>query len=313
MAVGAAEVIEQHLLESTLWQEGVLHADHTAVWGSFYDPAAKLWGYACCKATKKNIACPKAAASKQQQAEQKKEERQARPEGQSSSDEPDGDESPTDSEQEKDEHLPWDWKNPPAQLLPKEKVQGGRKAAFIEHFILYILAAWRNALAQDGNLSSFSDIERAAFKDSLAETEKAVTPLLWRLRKGKNLNRGEARQKHRCRETRTSMEGKHVEEKDVLSQLDQMVSSAANRDYVAAHETYMTMTFGNKMWNLTHVAHVAACTMKGAREYRRNRDSLNTYDMDPVSQKYMWAMKKIVHFAQVINPNTDDQSRNVVL
>eukprot|EP00971_Amphidinium_carterae_P021656 427252-Amphidinium_carterae.1 len=24
------------------------------------------------------------------------------------------------------------------------------------------------------------------------------------------------------------------------------------------------MTFGNKMWNLTHVAHVAACTMKGA-------------------------------------------------
>ena len=28
---------------------------------------------------------------------------------------------------------------------------------------------------------------------------------------------------------------------------------------------------GNKTWNNTFVAHVAACTMKGAREYRRNR------------------------------------------
>ena len=27
---------------------------------------------------------------------------------------------------------------------------------------------------------------------------------------------------------------------------------------------------GNKTWNNTFVAHVAACTMKGAREYRRN-------------------------------------------
>mmetsp|Transcript_10637 Transcript_10637/g.24194 ORF Transcript_10637/g.24194 Transcript_10637/m.24194 type:complete len:312 (+) Transcript_10637:80-1015(+) len=311
MSVGAAEVSEQHLLESTLWKEGLLHADHTAVWGSFYDPTSKRWGYACCKATKKDIACPKAAASKQQREEQKKEERQARPEAQSSSDAPDDDESPTDSEQEKDEFLPWDWKNPPAELLPKDKVHGGKRA-HIQHFILYILGAWRGALEKDSTLSSFSDIERAAFKDSLPETEKAITPLLWRLKKGKNLNRGEARQKHRCRETRTSMEGKHVEEKDVLSQLDQMVSSAAAQEYGQAHETYMTMTFGNKMWNLTHVAHVAACTMKGAREYRRNRDSLNTYDMDPVSQKYMWAMKKIIHYAQVINPNTD-QARNVVL
>ena len=28
---------------------------------------------------------------------------------------------------------------------------------------------------------------------------------------------------------------------------------------------------GNKTWNNTFVSHVAACTMKGAREYRRNR------------------------------------------
>merc|ERR1712050_48710 len=98
-----------------------------------------------------------------------------------------------------------------------------------------------------------------------------------------------------------------------MGSLHTMAASSANRDYIAAHEKYMHMAFGNKMWNLTHVAHVAACTMKGAREYRRNRDSLNTYDMDPVSQKYMWAMKKLVHFAQCIRPNKEDNSLNVAM
>merc|ERR1712093_708220 len=103
--------------------------------------------------------------------------------------------------------------------------------------------------------------------------------------------------------------GKFVKEKSVLLQLHTMASGAADREYVKAHEAYMHLTFGNKMWNLTHVAHVAACTMKGAREYRRNRDSLNTYDSDPVSQKYMHAMRKIVQFCGTIRPNSD-QSKN---
>mmetsp|Transcript_52560 Transcript_52560/g.125538 ORF Transcript_52560/g.125538 Transcript_52560/m.125538 type:complete len:316 (-) Transcript_52560:47-994(-) len=315
MAAAAAEEpagIERRLEESVLWKEGVLNGDHTSVWGSWYDATSKKWGYACCKELKKDSACPHAAAVQQQRKEQKMEERQARPQGQSSSDDAEDDYSATDSEREKDESKPWDWRNPPTELLPKEQVAGGKVSAYVQHFIMYILGSWRQALEKDKTLSSFTDIERAAFKDSLPETEKAVAPLLWRLKKGVSLNRGEGRYKTRCRETRTSMEGKYVKEKDVLSQLDRMVSAAASRDYVTAHETYVTMTFGNKMWNLTHVAHVAACTMKGAREYRRNRDSLNTYDMDPVSQKYMWAMKKIVHYAQVIHPNSD-QSRNVVL
>merc|ERR1719160_1200970 len=108
------------------------------------------------------------------------------------------------------------------------------------------------------------------------------------------------------------MEGKFVQERSVLSSLDEIATFASKREYAQANGIYMKMAFGNKMWNLTHVAHVAACTMKGAREYRRNRDSLNTYDMDPVSQKYMHALKKLVHFAQIIQPNTD-QSKNVVI
>merc|ERR1711972_445213 len=108
-------------------------------------------------------------------------------------------------------------------------------------------------------------------------------------------------------------EGKFVKEASVLDSLDRMATSASKKDYADAHATYMKLTLGNKMWNSTHVAHVAACTMKGAREYRRNRDSLNTYDMEPVSQKYMHGMKKLCHFAQCIRPNTEDQSKNVMM
>merc|ERR1712187_116866 len=129
---------------------------------------------------------------------------------------------------------------------------------------------------------------------------------------GANLNRGEGRFTSKCRETRTSMEGKYVEELDVLSTFDEMASLAVQREYMKAQLFYTKLTFGNKIWNSTHVAHVAACTMKGVREYRRNRDTLNTYDMDPVSQKYMHAMKKLVQFLQCIRPS-EDQSKNVVM
>merc|ERR1712217_762300 len=108
------------------------------------------------------------------------------------------------------------------------------------------------------------------------------------------------------------MEGKLVKEHTVLKSLDHIATFASEHEYAKAHFTYTKLTFGNKMWNLTHVSHVAACTMKGAREYRRNRDSLNTYDADPVSQKYMHAVKKLVQFAQCKRPNPD-MSKNVVM
>lgn len=146
----------------------------------------------------------------------------------------------------------------------------------------------------------------------MPEVEKAITPLIWRMRSGKTLERGEGKWKHKCRETRTGMDGKHVKEQSVLQSLDQMASFASEREYAKSNTTYTRLTFGNKMWNLTFVAHVSACTMKGAREYRRNRDSLNTYDADPVSQKYMHAMKKIIQFAQVKDPS-EDMSKNVVM
>merc|ERR1712086_970965 len=140
-----------------------------------------------------------------------------------------------------------------------------------------------------------------------------ITPLIRRIRKGSSLQRGEEKnKKFKSRETRTSMEGKHVKELSVMESLDKMSSFASVKNYRKAHEIYMKLTLGNKMWNNTLVQHVSACTMKGAREYRRNRDNLNTYDMDPVSQKYMHGIRKLVHFTQVIR-KCEDHSKNVVL
>merc|ERR1719162_75758 len=168
---------------------------------------------------------------------------------------------------------------------------------------------------QETGYKGFNEIEKAAFAPTKTynETQANITPMLWRLKRGVSLEKGEEKDTTRSRETRTGMEGKFCKNKPVLAQLCKMATSCYDMDYVTAHEAYTQLTFGNKMWNLTFVAHVAACTMKGAREYRRNRDSLNTYDMDPVSQKYMWAMKKLCNLAQIIKPNTVDHSRNYAM
>jgi len=167
---------------------------------------------------------------------------------------------------------------------------------------------------QEQGFKKFTSEQRASFKD-LASIQTAMAPLMWRLRKGESLDRGEGNWRHgktKSRETRTSMEGKFVKELGVLDSLHKMATSAVEKDYFEANAVYMKLAFGNKMWNLTHVAHVAACTMKGAREYRRNRDSLNTYDNDPVSQRYMHAFKKLMHFLQSMNPNEDPRKNFVV-
>jgi len=291
----------RHLIESTLWKEDVYESDHRSVWGSWYDPKEQRWGYACCRGVQKGQPCTAASAAEGQVTSN------LTPNSSSCEDD-----YSTDSEEAAASEQALDWSDPPTELLSREKV--GSAADFIDHFVRYIIGAWRNEEA--AGFKGFKDMERRAFQDALSHTEQAVTPLLRRLKKGEKLERGETRESMLgtacCRETRTSMEGKFLEEKSVLQQLNDMVTLAANRQYTEAHNTYMKMTLGNKMWNNTIVSHVPASTMKGAREYRRNRDSLNTYDMDPVSQKYMHAVRKLVHFAQCIRPNSD-QSKNIVL
>mmetsp|Transcript_31316 Transcript_31316/g.88219 ORF Transcript_31316/g.88219 Transcript_31316/m.88219 type:complete len:305 (+) Transcript_31316:171-1085(+) len=304
------------MLESSLWKEDAFANDHTAVWGSWYDREAKRWGYACCKGMQRDQPCTAPKKVPDPEEEQKFELPRAPGDELSGSDHPSDDSSSESGTPPPEEMwLESDWVNPPTEQLRREQV--GTPRQFVEHFCRYALGVWRRELALKGDsaaFAGFTPLERQAFEDPklLREAERAITPLIRRLKSGETLQRGEGKFKSRSRETRTSMESKFVKEADVLQSLERMASSATSQDYMDAHETYMKLTLGNKMWNSTHVAHVSACTMKGAREYRRNRDSLNTYDMDPVSMKYMHAVKKLVHLMQAIRPNPD-QSKNVVV
>lgn len=286
-----------HARESTLWKEDVFTAGHRSVWGSLYDLEAKRWGYACCKSFERGSSCSVAAAEKQAKVDP----------GADS-----GLEKTSPNSEDMAEENPWDFRDPPRKLLPPAEVKRGSPAAYLEHFVTFMIGEWHRL--KEAGFPGFNDIERAAFqpKGALEEVQKGIAPLLWRLKKGESLDRGEKKDTNRSRETRTSMEGKFVKEKSVLQQLFLMASMSWEMEYVKVHEAYMHMTFGNKMWNLTYVTHVAACTMKGAREYRRNRDSLNTYDMDPLSQKYMHAFKKLAHLCQCLRPNPD-VSKNFVM
>jgi len=306
----------RRLNESSLWREGACVLDHTAVWGSWYDRQAQRWGYACCRGVHRDRGCAAAAGTADCAAGPSQARVAAGEEAEAPDEQPSSGDEDSESEARRIAQLaseqPLDWSDPPAELLPHDRVGDGRPAEFIEHFVRFVLGAWRRERA--GGFAGFGAMERTAFQDSLGQTEEAMAPLLRRLRNGETLDRGESKAdaRVRSRTARQCQDGGSLGEQSVLEQLDRMVALAAERQYAEAHEAYMKLTLGNKKWHSTTVMHIPACQMKGAREYRRNRDDLNTYDMDPVAQRYMHGMRKLVHFAQCIRPNSD-QSKNVML
>lgn len=205
-----------------------------------------------------------------------------------------------------------DWDNPPTELLALEAFDSGEdQAAYLEHFVRFMLGAWRRQRAT--GFVGFSDIGLARFQDSLAQTEEDLAPLILLLRSGETLEKGESKADRKGQRTaRTSQDGCSHAEASVLGQLTHMAACAEKRLYAEAHTAYMKLTLGNKTWHNTCVVHISANQMQGAREYRRNRDDLNTYDVDPVAQKYMHAVRKLVQLSQCLRPN-EDQSKNVPL
>lgn len=278
----------KRLLESTLYKEDVCIGEHTTVWGSFYDPETKRWGYKCCKIMEKQGKCMA--------------EKPPEPDPNSS----DLDNSPDSADFGPDGVEIIDWANPPAELLPRDKFKAA--TAWVEHYVRYYVGEWQRKAA-DG-YAGFPDLAVTTLRPLLKPSMEALEILIRRLHDPKELDRSE-KTVRRGRETRAGMEGKVQQERSVLAQIDDITSNSQSLDYLAARAGYMKLTLGNKTWNNTFVAHVAACTMKGAREYRRNRDNFNTYDMDPDSQKYMHALLKLVQLAQCLKPNPD-QSKNCV-
>eukprot|EP00746_Dinoflagellata_sp_MGD_P010829 gnl/MRDRNA2_/MRDRNA2_122505_c0_seq1.p1 gnl/MRDRNA2_/MRDRNA2_122505_c0~~gnl/MRDRNA2_/MRDRNA2_122505_c0_seq1.p1 ORF type:complete len:369 (-),score=75.78 gnl/MRDRNA2_/MRDRNA2_122505_c0_seq1:13-978(-) len=296
-------------VKSSLWKEDVYCNDHTAVWGSWYDPTDNCWGYACCKIKQHGKTCKLAEDAARREAEELSE---AAEDMHGSSDSESADDLNSAGRKRFKAEDKFDWSNPPMEFQLRSEIED--PGQYINHFVRYFIGAWRRK--QEAGFDDFADMEKKAFVNSLSEMEEALAPLVRRIESGQSLDHGELKGKQgwsmRCRETRPGMEGRAQEEKSVLGQLDEMVTHASDMEYRESMATYMRMTLGNKTWNNTIVQQVPACTMKGAREYRRNRDSLNTYDMDPVSQKYMWALRKLIQFASCIRPNSD-KSKNCVL
>eukprot|EP00746_Dinoflagellata_sp_MGD_P000403 gnl/MRDRNA2_/MRDRNA2_100724_c0_seq1.p1 gnl/MRDRNA2_/MRDRNA2_100724_c0~~gnl/MRDRNA2_/MRDRNA2_100724_c0_seq1.p1 ORF type:complete len:339 (+),score=86.16 gnl/MRDRNA2_/MRDRNA2_100724_c0_seq1:104-1120(+) len=312
------------LTESTLWKENVYILDHTSIWGSFYKAEDKLWGFACCQSTDKNSPCPAAAEAREEQERAKraaKEEKVKKAENAEAEDDDkmSGEESSSTDDPSKDisakkkqqQFLELQkWNNPPKEFLPIDSEELETPQRRIEHFIRYWLGQWQHH--EQAGFVGFKAEDVVKFKEqktNVHEAQKAVQPLIKLLEKGEKLERGERDWKTlgaKRRAIRAGCEGKYQEEKNVTVQLDDMVTNGWKKNYKAAHKVYMDMTLGHKTWNSTFVQHVAACTNKGCREYRRNRDALNTYDVDETAQRYMQFLRKLIHFKQCLDPNDDE-------
>ncbi|KAF7457156.1 putative step ii splicing factor [Cryptosporidium felis] len=45
-------------VRSELYEEDYYIGNHSTIWGSFYDPESKRWGFRCCRSTEFNSLCP---------------------------------------------------------------------------------------------------------------------------------------------------------------------------------------------------------------------------------------------------------------
>jgi len=262
----------RHLVSSELFREDVLEDGHEAIWGSFYDAEGRSWGYACCRGTSRHQPC----ANKEQEPEEKRPRRARRASSEDS-----------ESEQRKFDEKPVDWSSPPEDLRPRGEVGEGSAEEFIEHFVRYAVGAWQREL-EGGLLAARAgrnpELKTFVSVDALRQAEASLSPLLRQLRQG-------------------TVNG------EILKHLDEMASRAANREYAAANKAYMELTIGNKKWQNV-LAGAQGKHNKGGTVYLMPQSALTAYDSDPVAQKYMQALRRVILFAQYKRPN-DDVSKHM--
>jgi len=180
-----------------------------------------------------------------------------------------------------------DWSGGPQELRPREEVacEGAPPGAFVEHFARVMVSAWRVELEREAPFQGrgFQEADLAVFhsRQSLLQIEENLGPLIHQLER---------------REANAQ----------IVQQLDTMVSLAAGRQYTDAGAAYIEMSLGHKKWNNTHATYAGAVGQnKGCRTYKTYQDKLLEFDKDPVVQKYVQCMRKLVYFAQCIRPNED--------
>mmetsp|Transcript_20067 Transcript_20067/g.43778 ORF Transcript_20067/g.43778 Transcript_20067/m.43778 type:complete len:580 (+) Transcript_20067:26-1765(+) len=176
-----------------------------------------------------------------------------------------------------------DWGPPPSELLPKDQV-GDAPGDFVVHFVRYILAVWEshlnNGLRIEGRglteeaMTTFNSV--VAFRKTVA----ALRPLLLQLR-------------HRRIST------------EMLERLDAIVAYAAERDYPACIQEYMTITIGRKTWHQAVPQVMQQQNHGGAISKIIKQSPFLAFDKDLVVNAYALALKRIIQLAQWIHPSAE--------
>ncbi|CAK0837476.1 unnamed protein product [Prorocentrum cordatum] len=153
----AAPVAERSLVSSSLHREDVLVGGHAAVWGSFFDPEARRWGFACCRGTARLEPCPeaKAAARPKRKAEEEEEEEDPKAKAARSA----------------------FWSSRLLDGEPPDSPPGAREESdcaedFLAAFVLYWFHAW----------ASGSGAEARPDARAVQQTKEALLPLLQQLK-----------------------------------------------------------------------------------------------------------------------------------
>lgn len=218
-----------------------------------------------------------------------------------------------------------DWSNCPESLLPYTTFGEEPNLAFVEHFVRFMIGQWREALQNGSSFTTNANVtqaETASFQseDVLKESEVALAPLLREIRENKGETVTDAGDKDGMVQVafnngtswgKTMVKASEAYCQDNITRhkcnkhIIKMCTLAAEKDYAEANKVYMKLALGNKKWNQTHATFGVFQQNKGARCFKTIQDRPNTYDTDPIAQKYIWAVRKLVHLAQHLRPNED--------
>eukprot|EP00933_Yihiella_yeosuensis_P071676 TRINITY_DN7990_c0_g2_i1.p1 TRINITY_DN7990_c0_g2~~TRINITY_DN7990_c0_g2_i1.p1 ORF type:complete len:424 (-),score=105.70 TRINITY_DN7990_c0_g2_i1:111-1292(-) len=299
-------------ITSTLYDEDVLEAGHTSVWGSFFDSGSKRWGYSCCLSLRRHRRCVFAAKIENQN--WLRMDRSSR----SSS----GSGSRSGVEQNFGEYEPPPlfvcWHKPPEIL--RERSEFMEKEHFIAHFLRFLLGQWRQMISKDA-LNASEPVFRS--KEILRQTEDALAPLVQIYEDSRLISIArEEEQNEKERLLRNFKAGSNAvlkhggqaradqpQEMGMTERFEQMALCAFQRDYAAANQHYVKLTIGSKKWHQPYHGGEGKMNV-GFKVHKVQASALQKFDSDETVNNYVRAFRRALLFCQYLRPN-DDISKHI--
>eukprot|EP00927_Polykrikos_kofoidii_P051004 TRINITY_DN44821_c0_g1_i1.p1 TRINITY_DN44821_c0_g1~~TRINITY_DN44821_c0_g1_i1.p1 ORF type:complete len:323 (-),score=32.50 TRINITY_DN44821_c0_g1_i1:417-1385(-) len=316
----------RHLVESTLYKEDDYAFGHTAVWGSLWEAfadggsGAGRWGYKCCSGFVRELRCPNSAAP---------------PEPAQNHYPPGDDAAPL-------EEMP--------DELQRQESFDGSPGAYVQHVISWLLRAWRTKLtagdptiAADALFCQKSELQKA--EESLQPLQELVFRVETRLRRAKRFGHGlgmaptvaTERDDWECPHCRYTNRGhrivcrkckkaddNYVEpdefpkfEQIILEKVEKITVLIAAQDFAGANESFLALTLGHARWRsdimgLTGMTGAPTRKARAAQGHmRRQRAEMAPMDSEE-GQLYLASLKRLITLAQLLRPNLEDSSRNIV-